>query len=445
VSPVPAPPPQRWDSQTAHLGRRLCSPRLGLVQRFQERRADDDGLQIVDYIAWLSRPHGAAGEVARVYGGGSHIRTRARAAALGEAVERYCLSLYDPGSLCAGTAAEIPSAAALDELTWFLDAQYSDPRFPLRRPSADRRFAWECGYSLRTGRAAWLPASLVYIPYAAPPGEPPLSDQVSSGTSCARSPAQAAYRAILELVERDALTICWESEAPYPPLDPAEVAAAAAGADRKGARIGFRSFDLTTDVQIPVVLTLALAERGKPAVAIGVAADLDAPSALRRSVEEAVTSWRSAAYLCCHDSASAAEIYQRMLRRTDFAHHSLFYAQPENRAHFDFLLDSPLPRAAPARPAAAPEADSAALLRECSRRLLAAGHEIVLFDLTRCDVAAVGLHVVRAVSTTLVRQTIGLFLRHLRNPRIAAVPYRLGYLDRPPATERILANARPAP
>ncbi len=436
---------QRSDSQTAYLGRKLVGSRLGIVQMLNERRADDDGVEIVDYIARLSHSLGASSDLSRVHGGGSPNRTRARAAALGEAVERYCLSLYDPRSLCQGTSAEMPSAATPDELRFFLDEQYANPLFPLQRPHSDWQFAWECGFSIRTKRIAWLPAALVYLPYAPSPGERPLSDQVSSGTSCARHLEQAAYRAILELVERDALTICWESQTFFPPIDPVEVASVTEGMGGIGSSIEFRSFDLTTDVRIPVVLTLALATRGKPAVAIGVAADLDAPGALYRSVEEAITSWRSAAYLCCHDSSSGAEIYDRMLRKTDFAYHSLFYAQPENRSNFDFLLDSPLPEHTLVSHAPATGADYGSLLIECCQRLLRGGHEIVLFDLTQCDAAALGLNVVRAVSTTLVRQTIGLFLRHLRNPRITNVPYRLGYVDHPPALDRILANGKPAP
>jgi thiazole/oxazole-forming peptide maturase SagD family component len=194
-----------------------------------------------------------------------------------------------------------------------------------------------------------------------------------------------------------------------------------------------------------VALTLALADRGRPAVAIGVAADLDPWGALRRSAEEAVTSWRSAAYVCQRDQASGSEVLERMRHQTSFTLHSLYYSQPENRKHFDFLLDSPLPVVSLAgrqRPAGTGPAD---LLGECARRLTGKGHEAVLFDLTQCDVEEVGLHVVRAVSTTLVRQTLGLTLRHLRNPRIGAVPYRLGYTDRPVPHERILEALRPAP
>lgn len=429
---------------TPLLTRWLVSHQLGIIKGLHERRATDDALNIVDYVTHLCDPVADRPAVRRVFGGGAGDREIALVSATGEAVERYCLGLYDADSFIWASVAEAPrSACRLDDLCWFLDAQYDEPGFPWRKPEGWWEFAWVRGYSLRTGAEAYVPASLIYLPYRTHPGERETSHQVSSGTACHPVLAQAAYRAILELIERDALTICWESHVPFPPLGGEVTDHAARVISERGLAIRCRSFDLTTDVGIPVVLTLALADYGSPAVAVGVAADLNARSALRRSVEEAVTSWRSAAYVCAQGLASRAQILARMRRMTDFVDHSLYYSHPESLRHFDFLLKSSLPMRDPPEDVGCYEPHVA--LRECVRRLTLGGHEVVLFDLTQPDVQELGLHVVRAFSPTLVRQTIGLSARHLRNRRIYEVPHKLGYAETALSPNVVAAAMHPSP
>ena len=439
---------------TVDLGYKLISKRLGLIHSLAERRSGLDNFSLTDYVAWLgdSRPV-TSSSVQKVNGGNSPDRIKALAAAIGESVERYSLSLYHPTKLKWATFQEIgTSGCKLEDLTWFLDEQYQAPEFPLLKPNQDwktaRYVAWVEGYSSAKQSKIYFPASLVFLPYSFGPNEPAFSYQVSSGTSCARSLYEAALRATLEVIERDALTICWESRSPYPAINQAVVAEAASNLfssississiGRLARSVELYAYDITTDLEIPVILTLAVASQGgSPAIAIGVAADFDAWSALSKSVAEAITSWRSTAYLCREEKRSAPEILADMRRRTVLTDHALYYSHKESLSHFNFLLDAPLSLKAPNRfncPAkprlggnnAQPE-NSQALLSECKNRLSQAGHDLLLFDLTQTDIAEAGLYVVRAIVPTLVRQTIGLFVRHLRNPRIWEVPHRLGY------------------
>jgi thiazole/oxazole-forming peptide maturase SagD family component len=208
----------------------------------------------------------------------------------------------------------------------------------------------------------------------------------------------------------------------------------------------FRAFDLTVDHAVPAFLVLALAD-ARPALAIGTAADLIPARALRRAVGEAMTSWRSAAAICRRDAASSQEILRRMTRRSSLVDHSLYYAQPESLRHFEFLLHSGLPpRSIPSfgvwddLPSSMEDR-----IEQVVGRLRQAGHDVVLFDVTQPDVSVLGLHVVRAVSTTLVRPTIGLRARHLGNQRIRSVPWQLGYVAYPPSIDDLLAAQNPAP
>lgn len=404
---------------TALLAERLVSRRAGLVRALRERRTSD-GFRVIDVVAELrSRPGGGAG--AEVNGGGCFTRERAQAAAIGEGVERHCLGVYDAQHLGRATPAELaPLACSAEELRFFTDGQYAQPGFPYPRVDERSRLRWAEGYSVARSGPVWLPASLVYLPYAYQAGEPPLGAQLSTGTSCHRSVAAATLRALMEVVERDALTILWESQTAFPPVDAEQVAQAARTCAGR-APVQLYAFDLSTDVAIPVVLALAVCPGQEPEVAIGVAAHVDGELALARAVEECITSWRSSLFLCRGDRSSRAELLHALTTAPEQRHHALYHGRVGALAGFDFLLGSGL---APRRMCGGVPA--AELLPRGLAALLAAGLDVVLYDLSLPDLRDLGLHVVRVVVTGLVRQTVGMVVRHLRNPRILGVPAALG-------------------
>ena len=431
----------RLDEATVRLGRHLVGKRLGIIDTLRERRCDYEGSRVVDYVTSLTGYGHADDMVHAVYGGGAPSRTHACAAAIGEAIERYQLSRYRPDSLLWARLADMDSAAFnVEALTWFTDTQYRTPGFPFQRPSLETKYAWARGYSPTRDATMFAPASLVYLPYRLRPGEPAPSFAISSGTSCARSYEEAAYRALLELVERDALTICWEHHTPYPPVDESQVARAVDALGNAAPQVSVRAFDLTTDVGIPVILAVVQSRRDRPALAIGVAADLDPIAALVRAAEEAITSWRSSLYICRNDKTPAPELLHRMRDGHSFVDNSLYYSFQAHVHHFDFLLCSDLP----ARSMATSERQESPL-NTCIQLLKDSCQEVVLFDLTQSDIESVGLHVVRAVSPTLVRQTIGFAARHLANKRIVEVPKRLQHVTHSRSLDDILNDQHPSP
>jgi ribosomal protein S12 methylthiotransferase accessory factor len=428
---------------TAELASRLVSDRLGLLHELRERRVRADDLPIFDHVARRSAGRGEPGASPEAYGGGARSRLQSRAAAIGESLERYCLGTPNGLPHCWGTAREVPSPM-LDpaDLSWFLDVQYGAADFPFTRATERTPFLWTRGYSLRQRSEAWLPASLVYVPYRYRPGEVALSYPLSVGASCAPSPEAAALRAVLEIVERDALAICWESRTPCPPV-PAEVVESLlpSGLPRG---IELRSFDITTDLGIPVMLTLVLSPHQEPEVAVGTASDPDPHRALARSMEEAVTSWRSVGYLCRADPSPREQILARLRNTPSLADHALYHGRRGSREHFRFLLESPLPLRDPSdRATAARLGDDP--LAGCARALVDGGYDVALFDLTHPEIAGMGLHVVRACIPGLVRQSVGLTARHLGNRRIRDVPVRLGYRSHPPEIGEMLGCPHPFP
>jgi ribosomal protein S12 methylthiotransferase accessory factor len=157
----------------------------------------------------------------------------ARAAAIGEAAERYCGNIIQPELLRTGSWNEIVDGGehALDpqELVLFSDAQYASPGFPFTRFTRDLDTHWVRGRSLTRDRDAWLPASLSYGNWynGDYEGTPPMSNLYFAGLAAGPDLDFAIVSALQEIVERHATMVWWANAQPLPSIRefPAEMAA----------------------------------------------------------------------------------------------------------------------------------------------------------------------------------------------------------------------------
>ena len=83
----------------------------------------------------------------------------------------------------------------------------------------DTPVAWVEGGELPGGAPAFLPAELVYLGAASPPGATSVGYATSSGLACGETPAQALVRGLFELLERDAFMILWSGRLSLPLLE----------------------------------------------------------------------------------------------------------------------------------------------------------------------------------------------------------------------------------
>ncbi|MGH8885550.1 MAG: YcaO-like family protein [Egibacteraceae bacterium] len=146
----------------------------------------------------------------------------ARNAAIGEAVERYSGNLV-PRGLRRASYAELAAAGepALDpgQLVLFSEAQYKSTGFPFVPLTQQLPVLWAQGRDLATGERVLLPACLVYITYfrATPPTTEPMTNPaLYAGIAAGRSREAAERAALLEVIERDAVTLGWLHGLPLP-------------------------------------------------------------------------------------------------------------------------------------------------------------------------------------------------------------------------------------
>lgn len=364
---------------------------------------------------------------------------RAEAAALGEAVERYCgnhvpadLRRASYTELCRrGVPALDPSSIAL-----FSAQQYATPGFPFVPFDTDLQIAWAEGVDLHTAQPCLVPASLVYCNYHWGPArsaEPRTNGLVYAGVAAGPDTAFAQASALEELIERDATAVWWHSGAEAVGIDVADtprVVAALAGSPESApgsadGRVDYHFFAIPSAFGAHVVGCL-LHDREREIVGAGFACRLDAVDAALKAAAEAIGTWfystgildpAGAIWEAIEAGGLDPRAYKPHRRdrryledfRDDFRDiidlgaQMQFYLDPRSHVHLRRMLSprrhtglGSLVAQGPGSAATAPER-RAHLLGELRRR----GMRAYAVDLTTHDVRRAGLRVTRALTPDL--------------------------------------------
>ncbi len=317
--------------------------------------------------------------------------------ALAEAVERYCF-LHAPPHHTEVTARSLGEQAMDAESVrslLFRAREYTAPGFRFLRYDVDARQSFCVARSISGDREILVPASLVG---RVPQGSTPLVDATSNGYAAHRDRARAIERALLELIERDAVLVHW-----YAPLHPLPAIDVDLGLPRSRALLA------TQDVDLPIVLALGLQDDGS--LRCGAAADVTIDAALGRARAELSVALGGNVLGGPSAPLEAAD------RKFDPDDHLRRYAGERGRAIFEALTASaPTVRMDVLRERW-PNADSSlAVVDDALSRL---GLEAWVVDRSLPDVFGHGWHVVRAIVPDLVELSWGLAYRRLASPRIA--------------------------
>lgn len=346
---------------------------------------------------------------------------RAREAALGEAVERYAGNLVPPGLRTAswrtlqddGVAAVRPSSLAL-----FSGDQLATPGFPAAPLTDDTVVAWARGRRLVDDVPVLVPASLVWPSWFA--GRPPAPDNplahpvIQAGLAAGPDTAWAVRSALAEVVERDAMTLCWEGGLGLRRVRVPGWLSGFARGPRDALDVSF--WCLTTEVEVPVLAAL-VHDRTTGYLTMGTGVGTDPDTTAVKAYGEAL---QLQLFVAEHDDPDSALCRTALLatsplkpwradRRygdsyradgadaTDHACHLQLHLDPavqrRFRAELDLLTVGDVDLDA-CRPAAG-------ALDRLPRTLHDLGHSPVVVDVTTSDVAACGYAAVRAVAPGL--------------------------------------------
>ncbi|OLT16961.1 hypothetical protein BJF78_13525 [Pseudonocardia sp. CNS-139] len=385
---------------------------------------------------------------------------RARAAAIGEALERYCGNAV-PDGLLYGSAAELAARgeAPLDPTAFalFSEEQYAARGFPFRRFTADLPVSWASGVDLHTGAPVMVPAAFTYLntQRGLRTGEPPLVFQAYAGIAAGTDAAAAQRSALEEVIERDAVTLWWLTGAEARRIDvTGDPLLCGVLDDPACAHLTATFLDIPCALPVPVV-GVFLEDRRRGVVGFGSACRSTAAAAAAKALTEALVTHSTAAELGEPDGTFWSAVRAGRLRqdpyrafRADRGYRADFRADWRDLTVLDLNLQlylDPVMQEEPARRLRAPRGGAVALaelpglpgppagdaLAGYLRMLADHGHRASAVDVTTADVARTGLRVVRVVVPGMYQNAPAAFPL-LGGDRLYREPVARGWLTQPP-------------
>lgn len=412
----------------------LVSPHTGVIRRVEEVLAGAGEIPLVAITCETADLEvSAEGPVRRVGSGSGSSRESARAAALGEAVERYSASCPPSAAdLVAGTARELGDEAVDPaRFALFGPAQYADQGFPYAPFADTTHVLWTRGWALPGGEPALLPAQLVYLSDAYGPEPVRIASSTSNGLACHATPEEALLSGLLELVERDAFMIAWSNRLSLPRLswdDDNELRAFEA---RYLAHTGLRyaAVDLSCFWDVPTALGVVRSDQAATgALGVGACAAPTIRTAVRKALDEACRVQAWASDLLARDpgrvfAPDATDVH-------DFDDHVHYYADRSRARAADFLDACPRTRdAGEVEPLTG--GSVTALIHTVTQRLAARGCSAYAVDVTAPDIRAAGLAVARVVAPELCALDADHRARFLGGRRRYEAAFELGLSSRP--------------
>lgn len=338
--------------------------------------------------------------------------------ALFESLERYASSVFMKDELTTASQNELGGAAMdLATVPRCSEAEYADPRCPLRPADPGKPIRWVPAVALGTGRECYVPLVMSHL-YLRPNKHECFWNQISTGVAAHTDLQAAIVSAILEVVERDAIALTWLTRLPLAEVLPGggEAMRLRSLAQRSGCR--YDLFDATTDVGIPTIYGVQRRpHHASLAQLVACASGYDAAAAYRKALYEL-------AQLNHVDWASHTppEDPRDILSLEEGA---TYMARPERSEAFGFLSAGLRTRKLEHFDAVEPSGHEAKIA-DLRHRLASLGCEVYLVNLTTDDLAQAGVHVVRAIIPGLLPMSPLYRARYLGHPRLYDYARKMG-------------------
>jgi len=316
--------------------------------------------------------------------------------AVGEAIERYSASIIDSEKIIWNRPDELEGDVLHPyDLGLYSDEQYDREDFPYVRFDSTIPHPWVLGRWLNDAKPIWLSALFVFLSIELH-REQLIAQGTSNGLAASSSKDDAALRAILELIERDAFMSTWLTASPTQrlqlddTLDPL-LHTVLEGIEVLGATV--EVYRLPASVIGTTVLCLALGDGDQyPGVTFGLGCDLDPRAALRQAVLEL---GQTGPYLRRMMRSGVLKPAEDPTGVREMLAHAAYYFPKERSSAFDRLRSQEIISLRELKSVAKRS------LKDCAAALDEAGIRVALVDVTSADVATGPFSVMRAVSPDL--------------------------------------------
>jgi ribosomal protein S12 methylthiotransferase accessory factor len=416
-----------WLRDAVSRMRMAVDPKVGIIRSAEFMRVTENEASVFVAYADPCDTTALAGIESSNRGGACATDPeRAFLRACGEAIERYCSSFFELDTLELASEEDLASSGRryirVSELYPFLDNQYGSG-FPFERVDPRKKLRWAEIRSASTGCLALAPASCVYVPYRFDRSVEPFTHMpISTGLACGPSHDFAFEKAVLEVLERDALMIVWRRKLPTSRIRTESCKGLDSDLDLLLTAEGPGGAQwhlnlLTLDVEVPIVSALLMDRSGLPKTSFGIAADLNPLRALTRAMEEALLS----RFLINRGSELCRQTRVIEIPRTLREHLLLHASSPKSREMLSFIINTDR------------QVDLDATLSgfalenvDLSTRLAQCGLESFYIDITTRDVRDLGFTVIRVLIPGAQPLDNDHLYPYLGGKRLQSTPIRLG-------------------
>ena len=407
------------------------SPLVGIVTQTISTTHTTDEASLPNCAGELASARRTVGGDSVEYGSGAHpLPERARAAAIGEALERYSAMFVPRERIRLTTARALGDTAARpSRFALFHPTQLSEPGFPFAAFTEDTRTTFVAGLSLVDGSSVYLPAELVYLGRPATL-VPAVAYSTSSGLACAPTFTEAVLAALLELVERDAVMLAWKCGLSLPLLAWADDERLRFLDDRyfRPTGLRFAVVDGSVFLDVPVAIAVVHGPPGSNAsLAVGAGAASTVAEAWLKAVSEGFGVYR---WLRQQAIARPGTDLPDPDEIESFDEHMLFYARPE-RADLASFLDASTERRRTLTVASLEGSTPLSQIEEIVASLAGRGISTYAVDVTSPDVRALGLSVARVIAPELCALDVSHRARFLGGARLYAAAHEAGLVAAP--------------
>lgn len=354
--------------------------------------------------------------------------------AAGEAVERYCGSLYSKQNLIYESYQQLESALDPVRLIKFSDNQRESENSVVR----ESEMSWVQGKRLIADEDIYVPAQAVYLPYESL-DEPRLRNPISTGLASGTAKGAAVYRAICEIIEREAFIISYLNrialtEIETSSIEDEEIQTLLQKAQDKNLRV--RIFELPTDFPIEAYLAITIEESSKgPALVVGASAHHDSYEAIKDAIGE---TFHTRPWLRQKMMEENNEVNIDPHEINTLKERGLYWYDKSMISQLDFWLQGSDKKELNAR---------RGCRKESLKRLLAAfevkDYDVIWVDVTTEDVKDAGFSVVRVLAPEMHPLYLREKYKYLGGSRLYNLPVELGLLDSPKTEEEL--NQTPHP
>jgi ribosomal protein S12 methylthiotransferase accessory factor len=223
--------------------------------------------------------------------GVSFIKETALLKTLGEALERYNLSIYQEKNFIWNSYNSL-KGKRIDPQKFISFSKkdfHAKPKFNLYTSKNDE-LNWMKGFSLTKKEEILIPAQLVFVPYYFTTKEPVIRFPITTGAACYNSLKGAILRGLLEVIERDAFMIFYLNKLSPPIINiqnSQDKLLEKIFSSIKRYKLELYILDISTDVPVYSILAIVIDKTGfGPAISLGMKSDLYIKNAIIGAIEE---------------------------------------------------------------------------------------------------------------------------------------------------------------